>query len=431
MRTAIIGTGIAGLGTAHFLHHAGDEVTCFGLEDHIGGHSNTVEAAEPGTGRALPIDTGFMVFNRVTYPHLCRLFEELKVPLKPTDMSFAVKDVDTGLEWCGSSLNHLFAQRKNLFSPRFIRMLMAVNRFNKEAVIALNEPATQTESLADYVRRRGYGKDFWDLYLVPMSSAVWSTPPEQMLAFPAAALLRFFHNHGFLGLHTQHPWWTVDGGSREYVKRLVAPFAARVRTACPVARVVRQGGGRGVSVLTADGGTYTFDRVVVATHGDQALRLLVNPTRDEDRLLGAFKYQSNVATLHTDASVMPKEKRAWASWVYQISRDDLGRIVPATHYWMNRLQGVSEREQYFVSINRPEQIDPNRVIKRIDYTHPLFDLDALAAQGELPALNAAGRGTTETFFAGSYFRYGFHEDAFMSAVQLSELLLGRDPWPKA
>lgn len=431
MRTAIIGTGIAGLGTAHFLHRAGDEITCFGLEDHIGGHSNTVEAVEPGTGRGLPIDTGFMVFNRVTYPHLCRLFEELKVPLKPTDMSFAVKDADTGLEWCGSSLNHLFAQRKNLFSPRFIRMLMAVNRFNKEAVVALNDPAIQTESLADYVRRRGYGTDFWNLYLVPMSSAVWSTPPEQMLAFPAAALLRFFHNHGFLGLHTQHPWWTVDGGSREYVKRLVAPFADRVRAACPVVRVVRHGAGRGVSVLTADGGTQEFDRVVVATHGDQALRLLVNPTRDEARLLGAFKYQSNVATLHTDARVMPLERRAWASWVYQISRDELGRIVPATHYWMNRLQGVSEREQYFVSINRPEQIDPARVIRRIDYTHPLFDLGALAAQGELPALNAAGLGTTETFFAGSYFRYGFHEDAFMSAVQVSELLLGRDPWASA
>lgn len=428
MRTAIIGTGIAGLGTAHFLHRAGDEVTCFGLEDHIGGHSNTVEAVEPGTGCALPIDTGFMVFNRVTYPHLCRLFDELKVPLKPTDMSFAVKDMDTGLEWCGSSLNHLFAQRKNIFSPRFIRMLMAVNRFNKEAVAALDEPGTQTESLADYVRRRGYGKDFWDLYLVPMSSAVWSTPPEQMLAFPAAALLRFFHNHGFLGLHTQHPWWTVDGGSREYVRRLVAPFAERVRTACPVVRVVRQGGGRGVSVLTADGGTHEFDRVVVATHGDQALRLLVNPTSDEARLLGAFKYQANVATLHTDSAVMPRERRAWASWVYQISRDELGRIVPATHYWMNRLQGVSERQQYFVTINRPEQIDPASVIRRIDYTHPLFDLGALAAQRELPALNAAGRGTTETFFAGSYFRYGFHEDAFMSAVQVSELLLGRDPW---
>jgi predicted NAD/FAD-binding protein len=432
MRTAIIGTGIAGLGTAHFLHRAGHEITCFGPESYPGGHSNTVEAIEPGTGTALPIDTGFMVFNRVTYPHLCRLFDELQAPVKRTDMSFAVKDVDTGLEWCGSSLNHLFAQRKNLFSPRFIRMLIAVNRFNKEAVAALEGDAgLEQESLADYVRRRGYGKDFWDLYLVPMSSAVWSTPPEQMMAFPAASLLRFFHNHGFLGLHTQHPWWTVDGGSREYVKRLVAPFADRLRLGQTVTRVVRHGPGRGVTVLTADGVSHAFDRAVVATHGDQALRLLMNPTRDEQRLLGAFKYQANVATLHTDASVMPRARRAWASWVYQVSRDELGRIVPATHYWMNRLQGVSEREQYFVSINRPEQIAPAKVIKRIDYTHPLFDLAARSAQAELPALNQAARGGTETFFAGSYFRYGFHEDAFMSAVQLSELLLGRDRWAAA
>jgi predicted NAD/FAD-binding protein len=340
-----------------------------------------------------------------------------------------VKDLDTGLEWCGTSLNHLFAQRKNLFSPRFIRMLMAVNRFNKEAVLALeNDPAIESESLADYVRRRRYGRDFWDLYLVPMSSAVWSTPPDRMMEFPAASLLRFFHNHGFLGLHTQHPWWTVDGGSREYVKRLIEPFAERIRLGCAVSRVVRHGAGRGVTVLTADGGEHAFDRVVVATHGDQALRLLLNPTPDEARLLSCFKYQSNVATLHTDSSVMPVERRAWASWVYAIQRDELGQVRPATHYWMNRLQGVSEREQYFVTINRPGLIDPAKVIKTIDYTHPLFDGAARAAQAELPALNAAARGTTETFFAGSYFRYGFHEDAFMSAVQAGETMLGRDPW---
>jgi len=429
MRTAIIGTGIAGLGTAHFLHRAGDQITCFGPEDHAGGHSNTVEAIEPGTGKTLPIDTGFMVFNRVTYPQLCRLFEELKVPLKRTDMSFAVKDSDTGLEWCGTSLNHLFAQRKNLFSPRFIRMLIAVNRFNKEAVAALAEdPAIHTESLSDYVRRRGYGEDFWNLYLVPMSSAVWSTPPELMMSFPAASLLSFFHNHGFLGLHTQHPWWTVDGGSREYVKRLIAPFADRVRLGGAVARIVRHGGGRGVTVFTADGVGHAFDRAVVATHGDQALRLLVNPTRDEARLLGAFKYQKNVATLHTDINVMPRTTRAWASWVYQITRDRRDRIVPATHYWMNRLQGVSEREHYFVSINLPEQIDPAKVIKTIAYEHPLFDLEARAAQEELPSLNTSAGGTTETYFAGSYFRHGFHEDAFLSAVQVSEVLLRRDPW---
>ncbi|MBC8010487.1 MAG: FAD-dependent oxidoreductase, partial [Burkholderiales bacterium] len=255
------------------------------------------------------------------------------------------------------------------------------------------------------------------------------------------SLLRFFHNHGFLGLHTQHPWWTVDGGSREYVKRLVAPFADRIRLGCAVTRVIRHGGAgnagrggstpRGVSVLTADGGEHAFDRVVIATHGDQALRLLVNPTREEERLLGAFQYQSNVATLHTDITVMPRAARAWASWVYQVSRDKTGRVIPATHYWMNRLQGVSEREHYFVSINLPGQIDPAKVIKTIAYEHPLFDLAAQAAQVELPGLNAAARGATETYFAGSYFRHGFHEDAFMSAVNVAELLLGRDPWAAA
>lgn len=315
-------------------------------------------------------------------------------------------------------------------------MLLAINRFNQEAVAALRDEATVgRESLGDYVRRRGYGEDFWDLYLVPMSSAVWSTPPEKMIEFPAASLLRFFHNHGFLGLHTQHPWFTVDGGSREYVRRLVAPFADRIRLGCAVTRVLRhgigaRGGGsaRGVTVLTSDGGEHAFDRAVVATHGDQALRLLVNPTPDEARLLGAFKYQANLATLHTDTSVMPRARRAWASWVYQVSRDKTGRVLPATHYWMNRLQGVSERQHYFVTINRPELIEPSKVIKTIAYEHPLFDLPARSAQAELPGLNAAARGTTETYFAGSYFRHGFHEDAFWSAEQAAAQLLDRDPW---
>lgn len=424
-RIAIIGSGIAGLGCAHFLHreHA---ITVFEQDARVGGHSHTVEANEPGTGRPVPIDTGFMVFNRVTYPLLCRLFEQLQVPVKPTSMSFAVRDDQTGLEWCGSSLNHLFAQRKNLFNPRFIRMLLAINRFNKEAAAAIDQPETAELSLGDYVRRRGYGDDFFNLYLVPMSSAVWSTPPELMLSFPAASLLRFFHNHGFLGLETQHPWWTVEGGSREYVRRLTAPWKDRIRTGDQATRVVRTP--RGVIVMTAKGISEKFDQVVVATHGDQALALLVDPTPEESRLLGEFHYQSNLATLHTDTSVMPRTRRAWSSWNYQLARNAEGRMAPATHYWMNSLQGVSDRETYLVSINGAEAIDPAKVIRRIPYEHPLFSLGALRAQAHLPSLNAAARGTTETYFAGSYFRYGFHEDAFMSAVQLSSLLLGRDPW---
>ena len=345
-KIAIVGTGIAGLGCAHFLHRD-HELTLFEQHAQAGGHSHTVTAAEPGTGRQLPIDTGFMVFNRVTYPLLCRLFGELGVAVKPTDMSFSVRHADSGLEFCGSSLNHLFAQRRNLLRPRFYRMLAAVARFNREAVQALEDPAVRTQTLREYARRRGYGEDFLRLYLLPMSSAVWSTPPERMLRFPAATLLRFFHNHGFLGLHTQHPWLTVEGGAVAYVEKLCAPWRHRLRLAQGARRVAR--GSRGVTVTTAAGEEHTFDRVILACHADQARRLLADPTPDEVRLLGKFRYQPNVATLHTDPAVMPRTRRAWASWNYETGRDRAGRTIAGTHYWMNSLQGVSDRENYFVS----------------------------------------------------------------------------------
>jgi len=249
------------------------------------------------------------------------------------------------------------------------------------------------------------------------------------LEFPAATLLRFFANHGFLGLDTQHPWLTVEGGARTYVGKISAPWRDRVRLGRRVALVRRAAAG--VAVLTVDGTTETFDRVILACHGDQALRLLAGPTADEFRLLGAFRYQPNIATVHTDAAVMPRARLAWSSWNYEIARDDAGRVSTATHYWMNSLQGVSDRENYFVSINRPEAIDPTRVIRTIAYEHPLFSLAAIRAQEELPRLNAAARGTTETYFAGSYFRYGFHEDGLLSAFDLSALLLGGDPWAQS
>ncbi len=421
----IIGTGIAGMGCAHFLHreHA---ITVFEKDAHVGGHANTVTAREPGTGAALPIDTGFMVFNRVTYPLLCRLFAALEVPVKRTDMSFSVRDRASGIEWCGSSLNHLFAQRRNLLRWRFVRMVLQIDRFNREALPALDDPAIARWTLREYVERRGYGADFLELFLVPMSSAVWSTPPEQMLRFPAATLLRFFHNHGFLGLHTQHPWWTVEGGAREYVRRLVAPWRDRIHVGAAATLVERRDGA--VLVTTADGAVHAFDQVVIATHADQALRLLADPTPEEQRVLGAFRYQHNAVTLHTDAAVMPRTRRAWASWNYEVDRSPEGSMYPATHYWMNRLQGVSDRANYFVSVNRPDRIAPGRVLRRLDYEHPLFDLAAVRAQEELPTLNRRALPTTRTVFAGSYFRYGFHEDAFMSAVETSRLILDRDPW---
>jgi predicted NAD/FAD-binding protein len=377
-------------------------------------------------GRRVAFDTGFMVFNKVTYPHLTRLFDQLAVPIKPTSMSFSVRHADTGLEFAGSSVNHLFAQRRNLLRPRFWRMLAAISRFNKEAIAALDDPRTQRETLGDFVRRRGYGTDFLELYLVPMSSAVWSTPPELMLSFPATTLLRFFHNHGFLGLDTQHPWWTVDGGSRAYVEKITAPWRDRIRLKQPATRVARAG--RQVYITTPDGQAHYFDKVILACHGYQALALLVDPTKHEKRLLSEFQYQPNVATVHTDASVMPRRKLAWSSWNYEINRDRAGGVSTATHYWMNLLQGLPGSENYFVTINRPEAIAPDKVIRRIDYEHPLFTLGAVRAQVEIPTLNESATGTTETYYAGAWQRYGFHEDGLLSAVRLCTHLLGRDPW---
>ena len=422
---AIIGTGIAGMGSAHFLHRH-YALTLFEQNAYTGGHTNTVTVPETGTGRLVPIDTGFMVFNYETYPHLARLFGQLNVPVKKTAMSFSVRHEDTGLEFAGSSLNHLFAQRRNLFRVRFLRLLLTVDRFNREAAPALSDPAWASVTLGDYVRRRGYGDDFLNLYLVPMSSAVWSMPPARMLEFPAITLLRFFHNHGFLGLHTQHQWWTVDGGSREYVTRLTQPWRDRIQHNVRVVRVRREPGG--ITVTTADGATRQFDKVILACHGDEALRLLADPTPDESRLLGEFHYQPNVATLHTDTSVMPRTPLAWSAWNYSITRSTDGHASPATHYWMNRLQGVSDRENYFVSINGADRIAPAKVLKTIHYDHPLFNLGAVRAQALLPRLNESARGRTETYFAGAWQRYGFHEDGLLSALNLSRFLLGRDPW---
>jgi len=421
-RLAIIGTGIAGLGCAHFLHRDFD-ITLFEKNDYVGGHTNTVDATETETSRVIPIDTGFMVFNKQTYPLLTHFFETLGVKIKPAPMSFSVKHTDKNIEFSGSSLNHLFAQRRNLLRPSFYRLLSAINRFNKEAVQALNSSDPEDITLAEYVNRGRYGSDFLNLYLVPMSSAVWSTPPELMLEFPATTLLRFFHNHGFLGLNTQHPWFTVDGGAKTYVNKILENTNIKVRLNSKIKSVSRLN--PGIQIITDNGDNHTFDRVILACHADQALRMLTDAQPNEARLLSEFKYQKNSATLHTDESVMPKTRLAWSSWNYEISRYKKGPYSTAIHYWMNSLQGVSQIKNYFVSINRPEAIDPVKVLKRIQYEHPLFNLGAIKAQQELPQLNEIAIGTSHTYFAGSYFRYGFHEDAFGSAVALSKLLLSR------
>jgi predicted NAD/FAD-binding protein len=415
-RIAIIGTGIAGLGCAHLLQRRFD-LALYEKNDYAGGHSNTISVAEDN--RSVPVDTGFMVFNEVTYPNLTRLFRELGVATQPTNMSFSVQHLPTGLEFCGSSLNHLFGQRKNLLRPRFWKMILQINRFNSEAVEALSAPPFQQCTLGEYVRARNYGGDFLNFYLVPMSSAVWSTPPGLMLEFPAITLLRFFHNHGFLGLHTQHPWFTVVNGARAYVEKITAPFRDRIQLRRGAASVRREGGC--VKITDVCGRTDIFDRVIFACHADDALKLLADAGEPERALLGEFKYQSNTVLLHTDDSVMPRTKLCWASWNYRMACLADGTISASTIYWMNRLQGVSERQNYFVSVNGEDFVNPKCVLKRIEYEHPLFSLGAIRAQQNLPKLNGS---MNHVFFCGSYFRYGFHEDAFTSALELCRLLTG-------
>ena len=421
-RLAIIGTGIAGLGCAHFLRDKFD-LTIFEQNSHVGGHTNTVTVSEEG--RELPVDTGFMVFNPVTYPLLTRLFRELGVETKRTDMSFAVRHDPTGIEYNGHSLSTLFGQRRNLASPRFCRFVLQIHRFNRETVDALEDPRFSRMTLAEYAQHRGYGQDFLDLYILPMGGAVWSTPPELMLQFPAITLMRFWYNHGFLGMRTRHPWWTVSGGARSYVRKLIPPFQNRIRKETPVARVERLG--QGVKIYPQEGPPEEFDKVILASHADQSLRLLEDATPLERELLSPFKYQPNSTVLHTDGSFMPRTPACRASWNYLVQSGTEGKVRTTTHYWMNSLQGVSDKVNYYVSLNADDMIAPDKVIRRIAYEHPLFDLPAIDAQERLPELNRLGT-EQNTYFCGSYFRYGFHEDAFGSAVSLCRDLLGEEPW---
>jgi len=419
LSVGIVGTGIAGMGCAHFLQRS-HEIFLYEKNDYIGGHTNTVSVEEDG--KEIPVDTGFMVYNEVTYPNLTRLFRELRVETKNTSMSFSVQHVPSGLEYCGSSLNHLFAQRRNLFRPAFIKMLMDIHRFNAESPEVLENEKFAEHTIGDYMRERRYGLDVIEKYLIPMSSAVWSTPPDQMLRFPAVTLVRFFKNHGFLGLNTQHQWRTVVNGTRKYREALVAPFIKKIRTGNPVIRVIRKNGK--VELRFKDGKRAIHDRVILACHADEALEMLDKPTAAEKRLLKEFTYQHNAATLHTDHRMMPKRRLAWSSWNYRLDADRKGNSTPSTIYFMNSLQGLTAKRNYFVSINDPGLVEPGSVIKVIDYTHPIFSLGAIKAQKELPRLNSEG----PVYFCGSYFKYGFHEDAFTSALELCRKLQEEPIW---
>ncbi|MGQ0829638.1 MAG: NAD(P)/FAD-dependent oxidoreductase [Bacteroidota bacterium] len=410
---AIIGTGIAGMGCAHLLQKKYD-LTLFEQNNYIGGHTNTITVEE--NGQPVYMDTGFMVFNFETYPHLCKLFNEIKAPIKKTNMSFSVQHLPSGLEYCGSGLNGLFAQRKNIININYIKMLMDISRFNKISVQILDDPRFEDYSLSEFIKEFKFSEQMLWKYLIPMSSAVWSTPMEKMLDFPVVTLIRFFKNHGFLGLNTQHQWYTLENGSQSYRKILIEPFKDKIHISTPVIKVKKQKD-KAVVILN-DNSSLEFDKIIFASHADQTLKILDDPTADENRLLAPFKYEKNKIIVHTDETVMPTVRNTWSSWNYRIEEHS-GKLIPTTIYWMNCLQGVSQKKNYFVSVNAISgSIAKSKIIKEIDYEHPLFDIATVKAQSELHKLNQTG----PLYYCGSYFKYGFHEDAYKSAVDLCATL---------
>lgn len=411
-KVAIIGTGMAGMSAAYFLKDHFD-LTIFEKNDYIGGHTNTVYVEEDG--QQLPIDTGFMVFNEVTYPYMLKLFKELDVPYYDSDMSFSVLESKSGLEYNGSSFwNGLFAQKKNLLKLSYWKMLLDINRLCKLAPKIVEDPRYDRLTVRDLAKTEGYGQEFLDHFLIPMSSAVWSTPNEKILDFPVKTLVRFFLNHGFLGLDTQHQWKTVQGGSQTYKLKIISSFKDRIHVANGATAVECK---NQKVIVTSKSGEQEFDHVVFACHADEALALIKKPTALQSELLSPFKYQENIAILHSDESVMPKMKRNWSSWNFIYREND-----SFTVYYMNRLQKISKVKKYFININGEQFVDKSKVIKRIVYHHPVFNTAAIKAQTRLNELN---KNSPLLYFCGSYFRYGFHEDALLSSVQLCEEILGR------
>lgn len=403
MKIAIIGSGISGMVCAHLLSED-HEIVLFEANDYIGGHTNTIDV--PVDGVVYPVDTGFIVFNEKTYPNFVRLMKRLGVSWKPTTMSFSVQCEQTGLEYSPSNLDALFAQRSNLFRPRFYRMLLDVFRFRKDSQALLHEDESLT--LGDYLRGKGYSQAFIQHFIIPMGEAIWSTDPGKFDRFPARYFVEFFNNHGFLNVWNQPQWLVIQGGSRSYIEPLLRPCRRNIRVGCPVHSVVRRDDHVEVGFGGQDG--ERFECVVLATHSDQALAILKDPSDTEKDILSAIPYQENIATLHTDSSILPRRKRAWASWNYHIPRKGMGRV--AVTYDMNILQGLNAPVEFCVSLNPTSPVEEKRIIRRMTYHHPVYDPKGRAAQKRHEEIN----GVRRTYFCGAYWGYGFHEDGVRSAL---------------
>jgi predicted NAD/FAD-binding protein len=412
MKVAVVGSGISGLSCAHYLS-ADHEVSVFEANRKIGGHTATVDV-QLGT-RRYAIDTGFIVFNDWTYPNFIALMEELGVSSKPTEMGFSVRDPQSGLEYSGTNLDTLFAQRRNLFSPPFISMVRDILRFNREAIADLEAGAIDdAETLGVYLARNGYGDKFIRHYLAAMGSAIWSADGATILAFPVSFFIRFFKNHGLLSVKDRPQWRVIEGGSREYLRPLCARFSDRISTGNPVVKVVRHAG-RGVTLRMADGQQRMFDQVVFATHSDQALALLENPTTAEREILGAIPYQTNDVVLHTDSRMLPRNTKTWSSWNYTLGQSDERAVVT---YNMNILQGIEAPETFCVTLNNTAAINPHMILGQFQYDHPVFSLDGMVAQQRWQEINGVAR----TWYCGAYWHNGFHEDGVVSALRVANAL---------
>lgn len=408
-KIAIIGTGIAGNVVAHHLNKQHD-ISVFEAADYIGGHTHTHNVQWQGEEQT--IDTGFIVFNKKNYPNFLKLLNQLRVEYQKTSMSFSVQCRKTGLEYNGNNLNTLFAQRSNLFNHKFHRMIKDILRFNRQGKELLESQDAaiknqQAISLGDYLIDNNYSKEFIHNYIIPMGGAIWSSDASTMMHFPAQFLLRFFDNHGLLNIQDRPQWYTIKGGSNQYIKPLIQAHKDRIFTSTKVTKIIR---GKQKIHLQYDNKQQTFDYVFIATHSDQALKLLGNPTALEKQLLSSIPYIKNSAILHTDTNLLPKRKLAWAAWNAHLNQQDKQKV--AVTYNMNILQSLSSKHSYCVTLNDESLIDPQKIIKRMDYAHPQFSLQAIQAQQQHKDIN----GTLRTFYCGAYWRYGFHEDGVVSAL---------------
>ena len=416
-RIAVIGGGISGLSAAwHLADFA--QVTVYEAEPRLGGHARTVIAGRRGDQ---PVDTGFIVFNYANYPHLTRLFRDLDVPVEKSCMSFGATIDDGRIEYGLQGLSALFAQRKNIVDPGFLGMVRDILRFNARAEAAA---VSDDMTIDDLVTDLKLGERFRRHYLMPMCGAIWSTPAEEVGAFPARTMVRFFRNHALMNTTGQHQWWTVSGGSVEDVRRLEAALTAKgvtFRTGCPVETIRREA--TTVTVRSRDGAEPAVDHVILATHPDVSLRLLADPSRDEQQILGAIRYQDNRVVLHRDPRQMPRHRACWSSWVYQAdtARKASAAAGVGVSYWMNRLQNIPEDDPLFITLNPRRPVDPAAIYDEVTFRHPVFDRAALRAQGRMASL----QGARNTWFAGAWNRNGFHEDGIASAVRVTRELARR------